>query len=315
MNYYVYVYLDTRKPGKYIYDDLIFDYEPIYVGKGKKRRYKNHLFLRNSMDNHFYHKLNKMISEGFEPVVIIIKNNLSENAAFDCEIELIKKIGKIIDNTGVLTNLTDGGEGSSGRPCSAETKIKISESNKGKHVGEFCEWKGKSFDEFFGIERSSEIKKKIIENANPFWKNKKLPEFMKDKISKKLKNRFENKENHPRYGKKLEQNSKNKISDSLKNHFKEHPHPHENISEETRHKMSISAKECKKFIIKIKNLETNELLTFFNTKELRSYISKFKSDRNIGKTSSPSYNLLINGKNEKYFILIEKYFINQNIIN
>ena len=45
--------LDTRISGNYIYDDLIFNYEPIYIGKGKKYRYKRHLYLRNSMENHF----------------------------------------------------------------------------------------------------------------------------------------------------------------------------------------------------------------------------------------------------------------------
>lgn len=35
--FYVYVYLDPRNPGKYNYDDLSFDYEPIYIGKGKKK--------------------------------------------------------------------------------------------------------------------------------------------------------------------------------------------------------------------------------------------------------------------------------------
>jgi len=310
MNYYVYVYLDTRKPGNYIYDDLIFNYEPIYVGKGKKRRHKNHLYLRNSMENHFYHKLNKIINEGFKPEIIIIKNNMNENDAFQYEIKTIKKLGKIINNTGPLTNLTDGGEGSSGRICSEETKIKISKSNIGRHENSDNTMKGKSFDEFFGLERSEKIKKLISNNANPFWKNKKLPEEMKNKISETLKNRFENKENHPMYGKKINQNTKNKISESLKIYFKKNP---KIVSEETKNKMSISAKKCKKFIIKIKNLETEEILTFNNTNELRKYISKFKLERNIGKTSSPSYNLLINGKNKKYFTLIDKYFLNSKL--
>ena len=32
-DFYVYIYLDTRKSGKFIYGDLEFEYEPIYVGK------------------------------------------------------------------------------------------------------------------------------------------------------------------------------------------------------------------------------------------------------------------------------------------
>lgn len=32
--FYVYVYLDPRKEGKYVYGEFQFDYEPFYVGKG-----------------------------------------------------------------------------------------------------------------------------------------------------------------------------------------------------------------------------------------------------------------------------------------
>lgn len=308
MNFYVYAYLDTRKPGNYIYDDLIFNYEPIYIGKGKNNRCKKHLNLRFIIENYFYHKLNNMINEGFQPEIVIIKDNITEDEAFLYEIEFIKKIGKSIDHKGTLTNLTDGGEGRSGSVVSIETRKKLSDIKTGikmKYYNSiYHPMKNKSFDEYFGVERSEEIKKIISDNSKSHWKNKNLPEEMKNKISETLKIKFKNKKNHPRYGKKIDTESKNKISNSLKEYFKINP---KNVSNETKNKMSESAKN-RKYIIKIKNLETDEILIFNNSKELRNFITNFKMERNIGKTSSPSYNLLISGKSEEYFILIDKYF-------
>jgi hypothetical protein len=46
-DFYVYVYCDPRKPGDYIYEKYKFLYEPFYVGKGRKRRWLEHLTLKN----------------------------------------------------------------------------------------------------------------------------------------------------------------------------------------------------------------------------------------------------------------------------
>jgi hypothetical protein len=37
-NFYVYIYLDPRKPGNFVYGDFLFKFEPFYDGKGKGDR-------------------------------------------------------------------------------------------------------------------------------------------------------------------------------------------------------------------------------------------------------------------------------------
>lgn len=57
----VYCYLDPRKPGKYIFGEYSFNYEPIYIGKGKLRRIKSHLYLYKIRNGRFYSKLESII--------------------------------------------------------------------------------------------------------------------------------------------------------------------------------------------------------------------------------------------------------------
>ena len=62
--FYVYVYLDPRKSGKFSYKTVSFLYEPIYIGKGKDRRYLIHLkLLKNKQKSHFKNKLLKILLE------------------------------------------------------------------------------------------------------------------------------------------------------------------------------------------------------------------------------------------------------------
>ena len=129
-DYYVYVYLDLRKPGKYFYDDLEFDFEPFYIGKGKGFRsiehwrscykyfnYKNNLKLKKIIkDNENKEKLLtirqlQILNYSKEECVIIWQSGLSNHDALMLEKEMIFKIGRKIFKNGPLTNYAEGGNG------------------------------------------------------------------------------------------------------------------------------------------------------------------------------------------------------------
>lgn len=117
MEYYVYIYLDPRHPGKFSYDgiDSDFNYEPFYVGKGKKDRFKSHVRKseRAKGFNPFKNAIISKIEEaGFNPsnFIVMFKIKLEEQDALDIEEFLIAKIGRRSVGLGPLTNLTDGGD-------------------------------------------------------------------------------------------------------------------------------------------------------------------------------------------------------------
>lgn len=115
--------------------------EPFYIGKGKGEgptniftRPKIHIntatgILKRPLDfnRHKINTIKKIISMGTKPEVKIILITENEKEAFDKEKELIKFYGRIDLHTGCLTNLTNGGEGGSGRVWKEESKRKVSD--------------------------------------------------------------------------------------------------------------------------------------------------------------------------------------------
>lgn len=125
--YYVYAYLDPRKPGNYVYNDILFEYEPFYVGCGCGSRINSHLheatrFNKNSVK---LNKIRKLIGLNMPPIIVKLRDNLCREDSRLFEMQLISVIGRIDLKTGTLTNLTEGGEGAS---HTEETKKKIGKS-------------------------------------------------------------------------------------------------------------------------------------------------------------------------------------------
>lgn len=138
--YYVYILLDPRKPGKYKYAlpgglTIVFDYEPFYIGKGKGNRANSYLrFPKSKRSTHTLNVRRKIFTDGKIPIVIQ-GNNCIEAQAFAKEILLIQSIGKQLDRTGPLTNRTNGGSGGDtifGYKAMLRMKRKISRALKGR---------------------------------------------------------------------------------------------------------------------------------------------------------------------------------------
>ena len=139
-DFYVYVLLDPRKPGNFVYGDkLKFDHEPFYVGKGKGRRDISHFRLGNlSKDSERIkntkkvNKIRKILSLNLTPIVVRVKKNTTEDIAFKLEMKAITLIGR--GKNGPLVNCTDGGEGTSGYVWSAADKKRYSQYWKDWHA-------------------------------------------------------------------------------------------------------------------------------------------------------------------------------------
>jgi hypothetical protein len=198
MHYYTYAYLRE-------------DRTPYYIGKGKgNRAYKK--------------KRGKINPPKDKSRIIFLKQNLTEEQAFRHEIYMIAVFGRKDLGNGILHNRTDGGEGSSGRVPSEETRRKISEASKGNTY-------------MLGKTLSEETKRKMSETR----KGKTHSEETKKKQSEVKKGKTFSEEHRrnlseAQKGKTPSEETKKKIGDAQKgekNHFYDRTH-----SEETKRKIS-----------------------------------------------------------------------------
>jgi len=230
-NFYVYIYLDPRKSGIFSYEDLNFDYEPFYVGKGKGKRIETSLndFRGN---NYKKNKIKKILGSGLKPIKLKIYENLTESESFDKETETILKIGRSYEN-GPLTNIQKGGTGGDNYTNHADPRKRIEKRlntiRKNKENGIKYSWK-----------LSDESKMKISQN------NKGLKRSDEVKENIRIKN----------LGKKRSEESKLKQSLSCKKTLSERINKCD--------QSGTNNSNSKKYIIKINN--TNEIKEFVGYK-------------------------------------------------
>ena len=90
--------------------------KPFYVGKGRGDRDKKHLVEARGSRDVWVNKIKCQIINNIEAnnrqvIIKRVMEGLTESAAYDLETTLIAKYGKIIDGTGILSNIADGGLG------------------------------------------------------------------------------------------------------------------------------------------------------------------------------------------------------------
>ena len=102
----------------YVYGYFREDGTPYYIGKGcLKRAWAWHRTVKKPKDS---------------TRIKILLDNMSEEEALEAEKDLVSLLGRKKNGTGCLWNLTDGGQGTSGRLHSENSKRLMSANRRGK---------------------------------------------------------------------------------------------------------------------------------------------------------------------------------------
>ena len=257
--FYVYVYLNPLKSGKFVYGqgELKFDYEPFYIGKGKKSRFLVNLnnaikYPKPTSNSEKLNTIRKILKSGISPeeykekYIIKLQKDLIEIDAYNYEEYYITLIGRKILNNGSLTNFTSGGDGGF-NPISWNTGLTKETDNRLKIVSikNSLFFKGKTYQEIMKDPvkaiKKSENHSKSMKGENHYL-NKMSSEEKEEWISKNMK-----KENNYLYV-DISKENQNKIC----NLYENGKNPKQ-INEETKFGITVIKRILKENNIKIRN--------------------------------------------------------------
>ena len=201
----------------YTYAYLREDRTPYYIGKGS--------------GNRIYDKRRTIKPPKDKSRIIFLKQNLTEEEAFKHEIYMIAVFGRKDLGMGILHNRTNGGDGTSGRVVSEETKRKISKATKGEN------------HPLYGKKHSEETKRKMSESG----KVKIYSEEHRKKIGESNKRRIVSEETRRKMSERIRsEETRRKMSESGKVKIFSEEHRRKMTeatqSKETRKKMSEAKK-------------------------------------------------------------------------
>ena len=128
MEYYIYAYISPRTG------------LPYYIGKGSGyRAWSKHTNIKKPKERRF---------------IVIMESGLTLIGSLALERRYISWYGKKCDNSGILMNVNDGGDGNTGYKHSDKTKRKIKNGNKQRKENGYVPWS-------LGKTLSNETKNKI----------------------------------------------------------------------------------------------------------------------------------------------------------
>ena len=135
----------------YTYAYLREDGTPYYIGKGKG--YRAYQGNRKSIN-----------PPKDKSKIILLKQNLTEEEAFKHEIYMIAIFGRKDNNSGILHNLTNGGEGTSGANNSGERNGFYKKSHTEETKSKISKTK-------IGTKFPEELKPLVSKRSKEMWKN------------------------------------------------------------------------------------------------------------------------------------------------